>query len=176
MVNHFYGWLLTGVLVSVTALAAPTITGANAEIRNLSGESIGRMAITQGANGVMARIEVEKLSPGWHAIHIHEVGNCEGEGFKAAGGHANGDTHAHHLGNQHGFLTGDTRHLGDMPNIWAHKDGIAKVEYYLPDVTINALLDEDGASVIIHENADDYKTQPSGGSGARIACGVLQAG
>lgn len=140
---------------------------AKAIVENNNKNPIGHVTLEQGSNGVLASIVVKNISEGWHAIHVHETADCSGEGFKTAGGHAKG-AHKHH-----GFAEGEGMHAGDMPNIWAHKDGTAKAQAFLYGVKLTDLLDEDGAAVIIHAAKDDYKSQPSGAAGPRIACGVL---
>ncbi len=141
---------------------------AKAILKNADYKAIGHVKFEQGSNGVLVGISAQNISEGWHAIHVHEIGDCSGEGFKSTGGHAAG-AHSHH----HGFMEGKGLHAGDMPNIWAHADGSSKAQAFLHDVKLTDLLDEDGAAVIIHENADDYASQPSGAAGARIACGVI---
>ena len=140
---------------------------AKAMLHNSAQKPIGHVNLEQGANGVLVSIVAQNIGEGWHAFHIHETGDCSGEGFKSAGGHAHG-AHKHH-----GFVEGKGMHLGDMPNIWAHKDGTAKAQAFLQDVTLADLIDEDGSAVIVHAAKDDYKSQPSGAAGARIACGVI---
>ncbi len=148
-----------------------------APMANAQGTVVGQVNLKQGKAGLVAHIDVQGLTPGWHAIHIHETGNCNADGFASAGGHASGEeaNHTHqHFGKNHGFLESEAYHIGDMPNIWVHHGGAARADYFLPEATLEAIMDEDGAAVIIHEKADDYASQPSGAAGARVACGVLK--
>jgi superoxide dismutase, Cu-Zn family len=147
------------------------VEAAKATMKNAEGEQIGTVRFTPGPHGLLAEVEVKDLTPGWHAIHVHETGDCSDEGFKASGGHANPGGH------DHGFMMKEGVHAGDMPNLWAHTDGSAKAQLPLHGARLsgeNGLLDKDGAAVIIHAGVDDYKTQPSGDAGDRIACGVIE--
>lgn len=122
-------------------------------------------------NGVWLNVSIESLPAGTHAFHIHETGKCEGD-FKSAGGHFAP------AGNKHGILVKGGSHAGDMPNIHVPADGSLNIEVFAPDVTLdkgaeNSLFDADGSAIVIHEGIDDYKSQPSGDAGARIACGVV---
>jgi Cu-Zn family superoxide dismutase len=108
---------------------------------------------------------------GAHGIHVHAVGRCEAP-FTTAGGHFNP------ANRQHGFRNPNGPHLGDLPNIDTPAAGMLKFEFLLPGVTLkaeNALLDADGAAIIVHASRDDYMGDPSGNSGGRIACGVITA-
>jgi superoxide dismutase, Cu-Zn family len=120
--------------------------------------------------GLLVRGSVSDLGIGAHGIHLHSVGKCDGPNFTTAGGHFNPEQRAHGFNNQHGH------HLGDMPNIVTPPAGKLDFEFVVPDVTlkgINPLLDADGASIVVHASGDDFMTDPSGNSGARIACGVI---
>jgi superoxide dismutase, Cu-Zn family len=173
---------------------------AQAELKNQSGETVGTVTLTQFAGGVLVRGELSALPPGWHAIHVHEVGTCEPP-FESAGGHFNPGDYGHGL-DEH------QRHAGDLPNIWAHQDGTAAFEMITTHFALAAfqvakddapaentrasgapstsavergviaeppplVFDHDGASIVVHAQADDYRTDPAGASGDRIACGVL---
>ena len=113
---------------------------------------------------------LDGVQPGVHALHIHAVGKCEGPDFKSAGPDFNPDQ------TKHGIMNPEGPHAGDLPNIHVPPDGKLEVEFLNPVVTISqeaALLDTDGTSIVIHANADDYKTDPDGNSGPGIACGVI---
>lgn len=141
---------------------------ASAKLLNTSGAPVGHVDLKQGPNGVLANIDLHHVPTGWHGIHIHGTGDCTSKDFTSAGGHAS----SHHAG--HGFMVAGWPHAGDMPNIWANHDAQAKVHYFLPHLNLSDVLDEDGAAIILHAGADDYRSQPSGDAGARIACGVIR--
>ncbi len=141
---------------------------AKALLQNAQSESVGLVDFHQGANGVLATITANSLTTGWHAIHIHEKGDCSGEGFKVSGGHANSH------GASHGFMEGANWHEGDIPNIWVNADGTSRSQAFLSQLKLTDIMDKDGAAVIIHEGKDDYKSQPSGAAGDRVACGVIK--
>ncbi len=138
-----------------------------AVLKDKNSNSIGIVEFEQSAQGVLANFEINGIKKGWHAIHVHEKDDCSGDGFKTAGGHAN----AHHA--SHGFMKDAAHHVGDMPNLWAHKDGSVRAQAFLSGVKISDWLDADGAAVILHEADDDYASQPSGAAGPRIACGSV---
>ncbi len=142
------------------------------EIRGIEDQALGSVVFLQGTQGVLAKIDLHNVPQGWHAIHLHENGACEDD-FSTAGGHASHKKHQGY-GENHGFMTGDSLHSGDMPNIYVHRDGTAKLEYFLPSLTLAAMREGNGSAVILHEGADDYASQPSGAAGTRIACGVVK--
>jgi Cu-Zn family superoxide dismutase len=155
------------------AATAPTsaMSQASAVLRDLTGRRVGTATFTDTYTGVLVSADLMGLGLGAHGIHIHEVGRCEAP-FTTAGGHFNPE-HRHH-----GFLNPNGSHLGDMPNIDTPAAGQLRFEFLLPGVTLkgaNALLDADGASIVVHSGRDDYSTDPSGNSGSRIACGVIVA-
>ena len=146
--------------------------GAHAEIINNDGDAIGSLDVIKASGGVLLHIDVEGLPPGKHGMHFHEVGDCsDHDHFKMAG------AHIEHV-KPHGFLHPEGPHAGNLPNLIVHEDGSASVELYSNLVSFDGdvfpLLDEDGSTIMIHINEDDHKTQPIGGSGARIACGVIK--
>ena len=157
------------------AQAQVPAAAAKAEILDGKGEKIGTAALTELADGggVEIAVELSKLPPGPHAIHIHTVGQCHGPDFKSAGGHFNPSK------KKHGFLTKEGRHAGDLPNIYVPEKGRATFEFLLPDVKLGpgegTLRDNNGSALVIHESADDYRTDPAGDSGDRVACGVITA-
>lgn len=133
-----------------------------------TGARIGEVTAWQGADGVLLQVRVEKLPPGLHGLHLHAVGDCSDIGvFTASGGHIEG------AGGAHGFLHPDGTHGGDLPNLYAHQDGVAVADFFTTRVMLSDVLDEDGSALIVHANPDDYRTQPIGGAGARIACAAF---
>lgn len=156
------------------ALADSTSVSAAAEMKGVDGKGLGKTSFIQTAGGVLLQVRLEGLKAGVHAIHIHETGKCEGPDFESAGGHFNPDNVSH------GYLVGRESHAGDMPNFTVSSDGKAVVEIMNPDVVVtagnpNSLLGGAGAAVVVHSGADDYKSQPAGDSGERVACGVIMA-
>ncbi|GLS00116.1 superoxide dismutase [Cu-Zn] [Brevundimonas denitrificans] len=170
--------------VSVTAhdhSAAPrrAATGdfGEATLVNASGARAGRAVLTQGATGLLIRIEAEGLTPGWHGVHIHATGQCAAP-FTSAGGHINhGDPKA-----PHGLLNAGGPDDGDLPNVFADAGGRVNAEVFTTRARIASegpgqwLWDADGSALVIHANADDHVSQPIGGAGDRLACGVMAAG
>jgi Cu-Zn family superoxide dismutase len=146
----------------------PTAT-ASATLRDLAGARVGTVTFTDAYGGVIIAGNITGLGLGAHAIHVHETGKCDGA-FTTAGAHFN-PTAKHH-----GFLNSDAPHLGDLPNIDTPAAGKLRFEFMLAGATIrgtNAMLDADGAAIVIHGSRDNYRTDPTGDSGARIACGVI---
>jgi Cu-Zn family superoxide dismutase len=147
---------------------------AHAEIINNEGKKIGKATFTQGSRGVLINIKVKNLPTGKHGLHFHKVGTCKDiQNFKMAQGHIMPKN------KPHGFLNEKGPHAGNLPNLIIDKYGRTEVELYSKMVSLfkegykPALLDEDGSSLMIHKYEDDHKTQPIGGSGPRIACGVV---
>ncbi|UVI29252.1 superoxide dismutase family protein [Paenibacillus spongiae] len=172
----FIGTALSGCGASAETLAKMEAEGSGMiriGIINTKGETIGLARLTEQVDGVHIKIEASKLSPGKHGFHVHEYGLCEGPDFKTAGAHLNPE------GRQHGFLNSKGSHDGDLPNLEVGPEGTAKAEFVDNRMTLakskpNSLLKQGGTSLVIHEGADDYRTDPAGNSGARIACGVIK--
>jgi Cu-Zn family superoxide dismutase len=165
--------LLLLALSSGSALAqgAPP-PQAKGEFKNAAGDSIGNVTLTQSPDGTVAvSAEVKGLPPGDHGFHIHAVGSCA-PNFDAAGPHYNPQSKMHGLENP------DGPHAGDMPSITVRPDGGGTLSAKTTLVTISpgpmSIFDGDGSAIVIHAQPDDQKTDPSGNSGARIACAVLQ--
>ena len=165
--------LLTACLLSACTHQgedAGSQVAARAQIADRAG-TIVAVASARDLAGVTARIDVHSMPAGTYAVHIHSVGRCDPPSFESAGPHWNPTSR------QHGRLNPQGRHFGDLPNIMVDAGRSGSVEFAIPGAILrgpaNALLDGDGASVVIHANADDERTDPSGNSGARIACGVL---
>jgi Cu-Zn family superoxide dismutase len=164
--------VLPALLGSSVAFGQGAPKSAHAEIVNAQGQNIGTAKILPAKKGVKIEVSVSQLPPGKHGIHIHAVGKCEGPAFTTAGGHLNPDTKKHGKDNPEG------PHAGDLLNIEVKADGTAKATLLDTMVTLgdgpNSVFHDGGTSIVIHETEDDYKTDPAGNSGARIACGVIQ--
>ena len=144
---------------------------AMAQLVEPGGSTIGKAMFEQAPKGVLMYVEVTGLTPGAHGIHLHAKGACEPD-FTAAGGHINPDGVAHGLRNPEGPDN------GDLPLLYVGADGSAQAEFFTPRVSVSggpapALLDEDGSAVVIHAHPDDHITQPIGGAGGRVGCGVV---
>lgn len=154
------------------AKAAPK--SAHADIVNAQGTKIGSAEITAAGQGVKISVKVSQLTPGEHGIHIHTVGKCEGPAFTTAGGHFN-PTSAHH-----GIHNAQEPHphLGDLPNLAVDRSGKGNATFTVNGVTLgdgpDSLFHEGGTTLVIHAKADDLMSDPSGNSGDRIACGVIE--
>jgi len=159
-------WLAAST-AGALALASPALAGdtASAVLRDATGKE---------ANGQPERSpgqpRPDSVPPGEHAFHIHAFGKCEPQDFKSAGPHFDPDQ------TRHGYLNPEWSHAGDMPNLHVPADGKLQVEILVPNVSLSdeaPLLDAEGSALVIHAGADDYKTDPAGNSGDRIACGVI---
>jgi len=134
-----------------------------------AGRSVGIAQLERDGSNWRLELNVAGLAPGEHGIHLHEAGRCDGPDFATAKGHLNP------LGKAHGSANPAGMHMGDLPNLVVGADGTAK-----SFVTVSAQLDiarvfdTDGTAVVIHDKIDDYRTDPSGNSGGRIACGVIR--
>ncbi|WP_448665222.1 superoxide dismutase family protein [Sphingomonas sp. CJ20] len=142
---------------------------AQADLRTPSGEDVGKAVAEEVDGAIRVIVETHGLPKGAHGTHVHTVGKCEGPDFASAGGHWNPTQHQHGKENPMG------PHAGDMPNLQVGEDGRDRTIFTLPGGTYQGLLDADGAALVVHAGPDDYKTDPSGNSGGRIACGVFHA-
>ena len=152
------------------AATAPVVATGTAEVRDAAGQALGSLIVTEVEGGVSLSGMLHGVAPGEHGIHIHAVGSCEGPDFASAGDHWNPDTR------QHGSDNPDGPHAGDLANVTVGADSMATIQQVTTGGMLlgdGGLLDADGAAVVIHADADDYRTDPSGNSGDRIACGVL---
>ncbi|WP_284164782.1 superoxide dismutase family protein [Frigidibacter sp. SD6-1] len=157
-------------------IAAPALAAEGDAVRaELSGDGIeGTVTMTETASGaVLVRIDAKGVPEGMHGFHVHETGLCEGS-FESAGGHIA-------AGLNHGVGAEGGPHPGDLPNLHAAADGIVRAEFFTRGFSLGTegaerIRDDDGSAVILHADADDYASQPSGKAGDRIACGVLEAG
>ncbi len=145
---------------------------ATASLKSSDGKDVGTVDVFETPHGLLVQLDAMGLPQGGHGFHIHTTGKCDAPDFKSAGGHFNpADA-------KHGILSEGGPHAGDMPNIFVGDDGKARVDVFVADVSVsggdNALLDDDGAAFMIHSGTDDYKSDPAGDAGNRIACGVVE--
>lgn len=157
-----------------TQLANAATKAAHANIVNAQGTQIGTAKFTQAGQAVKVSVKVAQLTPGEHGIHIHNVGKCEGPAFTTAGGHFN-PTNSHHGVHN----SKDPKpHVGDMPNLMVATSGKGNANFTIAGATLddgaNSLFHDGGTALVIHAKADDLMSDPSGNSGDRIACGVVE--
>jgi superoxide dismutase, Cu-Zn family len=168
------------VFIATALVSAPAWSDksadATATLINNAGEEIGKVEFHSGPAGTLLRLRAQGLPAGPKAIHIHATGTCEDHdhGFMESGGHLNPDE------KQHGLLNPEGPGAGDLPNFRVDEFGYAWAEFFTSlaslDGSVGArILDDDGAAIVIHENPDDHMSQPIGGAGDRIACGVIEA-
>lgn len=143
------------------------------DLINSQGSPAGSALLSHDAGGLRVAVRVTGLTPGEHDFHVHENGVCEPPDFQSAGGHF-----APH-GRQHGLQNPQGPHAGDMPNIRAGADGTADTTFVAPNLTLRAnqphsVIREGGTALMVHAGPDDHMTDPSGDSGARVACGVIR--
>lgn len=165
-------FIVLALLCATAAFGQAKKQSAYADIMNAQGQKIGTAVLTQSAGGVHIDLNVSQLPPGVHGIHVHAVGKCEGPDFTTAGGHFNPTMKMHGKDNPAG------PHAGDLMNIGVDDKGNTKASLVTSSVTLgdgpNSAFHEGGSALVIHAKEDDYKTDPAGNSGARIACGVIQ--
>lgn len=150
----------------------PSAAQVTVAMKNASGESMGTASLAPAATGgVQITLDLKGLTPGPHAIHFHQHGRCEPPLFATAGAHFNPEKRKHGLSNP------DGPHAGDIPDFQVLSDGTAKSTVIAPAMTYSegphSIFSNGGTALIIHAQADDMKSDPSGNSGARIACGVI---
>lgn len=159
-----------------TAQATPSAPAPlTVELKGPTGAAVGTATLTEAPKGVLMRLQVNGLTPGWHGLHFHEKADCSAADFTSAGGHV-------HAGGErvHGLLNPNANESGDLPNLFADAHGAANGEFFSQFVSLSgaggrtALTGGDGSAIVIHANPDDQVAQPIGRAGARVACGMIR--
>ena len=153
--------------------AAEQLSGpvASAALIDAANTNRGKALASPRPDAVRIDLSVTGLRPGVYAMHLHSIGKCDAPDFKTAGAHVNPSNKMHGRDNPMGA------HIGDLPNLNVTENMEANISFDVPNIYIdgdNGLFDADGTSIIIHAQPDDYKTDPSGNSGARVICGTFQ--
>lgn len=158
------------VLAAAPLLGAAPVEKAVAVLQSLGASGVsGKVTFTKAEGGVRVQAEISGLKEGPHGFHVHEFGDCSAPDATSAGGHFNP------AGAPHAGPHDAQRHAGDMGNVTAAADGTATVDYVDPQGAFEGPGSVLGRGVIVHEKADDLKTQPTGNAGARVGCGVIGA-
>lgn len=164
LVGAMSGVAMAGEAPAVSSGPEKTVTFINPE-----GLETGTAILTPGNDGLLIKLNLRNLPPGQHAFHIHENGTCDAAAkFESAGAHYNPEN------DEHGYHAPEGHHEGDMPNLTVLPDGTLDMEIFNEEAELEDMIADNGTALMIHEKADDYKTQPSGNAGARIACAVVK--
>lgn len=166
---------IVALTTALAALSSPAFaqSTATATLTDLSGTTLGTVTLTDMEGGMHLSGELTGVPNGEHGFHIHETGVCDAaQKFETAGAHFEPGAH------QHGSENPEGPHAGDLMNVTANDDGAATVDLHNANATVApgdaSINDADGAALVLHADPDDYKTDPSGNSGDRIACGVIE--
>jgi Cu-Zn family superoxide dismutase len=169
---------ITAALIGAQPSPSFTAESRFAKVKIINGnrQDVGEATLSESPSGVLIRLSLrakpEGISPGTHAIHIHNVGKCEPP-FKSAGEHFDPTN------KKHGYFSKDGKHIGDLPNIHVPENAPLIVEFLVPQLSLGggrySVFDSDGSALVIHQGADDYMTDPAGNSGDRVACGVIES-
>ena len=156
------------VFLGISAWSAEPVP-VHVTLKNAQGADVGTAQLTQKSKGVQLQITAKGLPPGLKGIHIHETGKCDPPDFKSAGAHYNPKQ------TEHGRLNPKGAHLGDLPNLEIQADGRGDLKFMTAGATLreNSLRKAGGTAIVIHAGPDDLSSDPAGGSGDRIACGVI---
>jgi Cu-Zn family superoxide dismutase len=171
-ISKFVGGAGLAALLMAAAALPAAAQSAKAALKTADGEDAGTATLTQTPSGVLIALAVKGLPAGEHAFHVHAAGKCEPP-FTSAGGHFNP------AGKKHGMMAADGHHAGDMPNLHIPASGELAVEVQNAAITLekgkpNSAFGPNGTALVIHAGKDDYKTDPTGDAGGRIACGVIE--
>ena len=169
-------WAQAPAAAPAAAAAAPKRPdGLPLVFKSGEGQARGTGTLTAGPRGVLVRLELTGLTPGWHAVHFHQTADCTDPGLQKSGAHIQ-----HGEKRPHGFLNPGGPDAGDLPNVWADAKGEVHAE--VASTRVNAdkadkeranLMDADGSALIVHASPDDAVSQPIGGAGARVACALI---
>lgn len=163
---------MAGVLAVLVGACATTPSGpaAVAELQARSGSTVsGTVSFTPAGDKLRVEVRASGVAPGEHGFHVHEVGDCSAPDASSAKGHFNP------MAKMHGHHGGDERHAGDMPNLVADASGNVTYRAEVSMLSLSGPNGIVGRSVVVHADPDDYKSQPAGNSGKRVACGVIVA-
>ena len=141
-------------------------------LRDANGAEVGTVTLQPAGANTRVMVHVRGMTPGQHGTHLHQVARCEAPGFTTAGGHWNPTS------KQHGWSNPQGHHVGDLPNMTVEADGTGMMDFTVPAPFAagpNSIFDADGSALVVHAAPDDNKTDPSGNSGARVACAALTA-
>jgi Cu-Zn family superoxide dismutase len=161
-------WFVLGVVAAAACASGQSEGPPAARVRfvDANGQAAGEVSLYPSSDGTRVVGELPNMPAGAHGFHFHTTGSCQPPGFESAGAHFNPTNKRHGLQNPQG------PHFGDMPNV-----STSRVNLFVPGLQLtgtNGLLDSDGAAIVLHANPDDLRTDPSGNSGARIRCGVVE--
>ncbi len=160
--------LPTAAVIALMGVSTSLAAEAKTTVKDRDGQSLGTVSVSDTASGqAHVLISLTGLPEGVHGVHIHETGDCSADDFNSAGGHLSG-------GREHGVLVEGGPHPGDLPNATVQPDQTVQLEYFASLLSVDQMLDSDGAAFVVHAQQDDYQSQPSGEAGDRIACGVFE--